>query len=139
MEGYFLYKREVNYYETDRMGIVHHSNYARYLEEARIRLLEGLGIPLTLIEGKGYMIPVLSLSSRFLESIKFGERINIYLKLSRVSSAKFFVEYKIYDETGTRLLHEAESSHCFIDSAFKPVAIKKLPEEIAGGLSEAAK
>ena len=31
----FTYKRIINYYETDKMGIVHHSNYIRFLEEAR--------------------------------------------------------------------------------------------------------
>lgn len=31
----FVFERKINYYETDRMGVVHHSNYIRYLEEAR--------------------------------------------------------------------------------------------------------
>ena len=35
----FTYKRIINYYETDRMGVVHHSNYIRFLEEARCRWL----------------------------------------------------------------------------------------------------
>ena len=29
------FERKINYYETDKMGIVHHSNYIRFLEEAR--------------------------------------------------------------------------------------------------------
>ena len=28
----YKYKRIINYYETDRMGIVHHSNYIRFLD-----------------------------------------------------------------------------------------------------------
>ena len=43
----FEYKREINYYETDKMGVVHHSNYIRFLEEARCRWLKELGIPMT--------------------------------------------------------------------------------------------
>ena len=33
------YQRRVNYYETDQMGIAHHSNYLRYFEEARLDLM----------------------------------------------------------------------------------------------------
>ena len=38
----FKYERKINYYETDRMGVVHHSNYIRFLEEARSRWMECL-------------------------------------------------------------------------------------------------
>ena len=31
----FEFKRKMNYYETDRMGVIHHSNYIRFLEEAK--------------------------------------------------------------------------------------------------------
>ena len=40
----FSYTRKINYYETDKMGVVHHSNYIRFLEEARCRWLEELNI-----------------------------------------------------------------------------------------------
>ena len=40
----YKYIREINYYETDKMGIVHHSNYIRFLEEARCRWMKELGL-----------------------------------------------------------------------------------------------
>ncbi len=46
----FIYERKINYYETDRMGVVHHSNYIRYLEEARTEWLEALDMPFDLLE-----------------------------------------------------------------------------------------
>ena len=39
----YSYKHKVQYYETDQMGIVHHSNYIRWFEEARIDFLEKIG------------------------------------------------------------------------------------------------
>ena len=39
------YSRRVYYYETDKMGIVHHSNYIRWFEEARVDLIEQAGLP----------------------------------------------------------------------------------------------
>ena len=50
------YSRKVYYYETDRMNIVHHSNYIRWLEEARIDLLDQMGISFPEIESRGLLI-----------------------------------------------------------------------------------
>ena len=47
------YGRKIQYYETDRMGIVHHSNYIRWMEEARIDALAQIGIPYDKIEAAG--------------------------------------------------------------------------------------
>ena len=47
------FKRQVNYYETDRMGVVHHSNYLRYLEEARYVWMEEMGLPYPEFEKQG--------------------------------------------------------------------------------------
>ena len=46
----FEYIREINYYETDKMGVVHHSNYIRFLEEARCRWMKELGLPMEKLE-----------------------------------------------------------------------------------------
>ena len=46
----FSYTRKINYYETDKMGVVHHSNYIRFLEEARCRWLEELNISMEKLE-----------------------------------------------------------------------------------------
>ena len=42
-----LYTRRANYYETDKMGIIHHSNYIRWFEEARLHYMEEMGWPFT--------------------------------------------------------------------------------------------
>ena len=46
----FICKHEVQYYETDRMGITHHSNYVRWMEEARTFFLREIGWPYEKIE-----------------------------------------------------------------------------------------
>jgi acyl-CoA thioester hydrolase len=112
------------------MGIVHHSNYARYLEEARIELMGYYGLPYAELEDRGYMIPVLELHSRFLESVRYGDTIKIVINIDSVTSAKFVFSYKIYDEDMNVLKHTAGSTHCLLDSNYRPVAIKKLPDDI---------
>lgn len=125
MDKYKYYQRKINYYETDKMGVVHHSNYARYLEECRVDMLEHYGMPLNMFEENGYVIPVLELHSKFHESIKFGDMIKIVPKVEKVSLVKFCVSYIIYDEQMEIIKHTAESVHCLLDKDFKPVGLKK--------------
>ena len=56
----FTYERKINYYETDKMGIVHHSNYIRFLEEARCRWLESVDMPFYVMEENGKIIGTLA-------------------------------------------------------------------------------
>ena len=67
------YSRRVYYYETDKMGIVHHSNYIRWFEEARVDLIEQAGLPFETVEAQGLMTPVLSAESTYKLPFKFGD------------------------------------------------------------------
>lgn len=103
MTRYPYYERIIHYYETDRMGVVHHSNYARILEDCRIDMMAYYGLPYAELERMGYMIPVLELSEKFTESLKFGEVVKVVPDIYKVSAYKFYISYKIYDEVRRRL------------------------------------
>ena len=72
-----VFKRKINYYETDRMGVVHHSNYIRYLEEARCYFLESIGIPFEVLEENGITIPVLGVNCTYKYHVTFGDTLQI--------------------------------------------------------------
>lgn len=74
------YERDVYYYETDKMGIVHHSNYIRIFEETRIDFLKKAGMPFENIEASGLMMPVLSVECRYKAPLRFGDRFAVYPK-----------------------------------------------------------
>ena len=71
----FTYERRINYYETDRMGVVHHSNYIRFLEEARCYMLDAMDIPYSALEESGIMIPVLGINLSFKQHVTFDDII----------------------------------------------------------------
>ena len=50
-----IYDRVPFYYETDQMKIIHHANYIRWFEEARVYYLEKVGIIFAEQEAKGCM------------------------------------------------------------------------------------
>ena len=60
----YIYERKINYYETDKMGVVHHSNYIRFLEEARCSWMDNVKMPFVEFEKRGITIPVLGVNCR---------------------------------------------------------------------------
>ena len=95
------YKRKINYYETDRMNIVHHSNYARYLEESRMDFMRQIGISYDDLEEKGIIIPVLELHDNYIKSLTFGDEIEIQISLSKLSAVRFRMKYEIINMNST--------------------------------------
>ena len=59
------YKHKINYYETDKMGVTHHSNYVRFMEESRIDFLEKIGWGYDKMEQEGIISPVVSLECNY--------------------------------------------------------------------------
>jgi acyl-CoA thioester hydrolase len=114
----------VNYYETDKMGIVHHSNYVRWFEDARLHYLECAGYPYTEMEKDGIMIPVLSVSVEYKAAVLFGDSIIITPKIESFNGFKLAVLYTVKNaETGV-LNATGTSQHFFTDSELHPIRVK---------------
>lgn len=120
------YEREVYYYETDRMQIVHHSNYARWLEEARMWFMKEIGYDYPLLEAKGILIPVLSVETQFRKAFKYGDTFQIYLSSVKFNGIKSEFKYEIRNKENGELYTTGRSSHCFTDVDLKPFNMKKL-------------
>ena len=130
------YTRKVAYYETDQMAIVHHSNYIRWFEEARIDFLSQIGIPYSKMEEEGILIPVLSASCEYKFAMRFGEQFRIRLKLTRFTGVKFYVQYEVTDPETGKVHATGETSHCFVDKNMTPVRMKKEHPDIYERLME---
>ncbi|PKP00525.1 MAG: thioesterase [Bacteroidetes bacterium HGW-Bacteroidetes-8] len=91
---------EVRYYETDLMGIVHHSNYIRYFEWGRHIALVELGLPTQEIEKRGIMMPVVNVTCNYKTPAKQGDKLKIVTSVREMPKARFFIETEIYNELG---------------------------------------
>jgi acyl-CoA thioester hydrolase len=121
-----VYKHEVKYYECDRMGVTHHSNYVRFMEEARVDYLDHLGYGFDKIETEGVFSPVVSIQCSYKSPTTFKDVIEIEVAISKVSEMKFDFTYTM--RVGDKLVCAAQSTHCFTENG-RPVAIsKRLPK-----------
>lgn len=109
-----VYIRKVAYHETDKMAITHHSNYIKWLEEARVFLLEKIGTPFEEIERRGIASPVVGINIQYKKTTTFGDVVEIHTKVKKYNGVKLELEYEIINQATGELAASASSSHCFI-------------------------
>ena len=126
----FKYIREINYYETDKMGIVHHSNYIRFLEEARCRWMKELGLPMEKLEEIGYTIPTLEVNCKYLNPVTSGDVISIRPYISEYNGVRMTISYEVINTKTNNEVIKAITKHCFTNKELKPVNMKKSNLEI---------
>ncbi len=124
---------DVRYYETDQMGIVHHSNYVRYFECGRTDMLKKLGLPIEQIEQTGVMLPVVAVECRYKVPARLGDTLRIVSIIDKVPMAKLVIRNEIYNPAG-QLVCEGSVTLGFIDSVSRrpvrcPEALTRIFEE----------
>ncbi len=109
-----VYPRKINFYETDAQGIVHHSNYPRYFEEARGFFLEEYGFPYHRVRNElGVDIVLLELNVQYKQPLVYGDKCQIYITLSHMDRYFFTFEYQVKKED--TLVSTGFTKHCCID------------------------
>ena len=121
----FIFERKINYYETDKMGVVHHSNYIRFLEEARCAYLEKEGIPYDLFEKNGIMIPVLGVNCSFKHHVTFSDTILIHVFIKEYNGVRLTMGYSITEKESRNIVLTGETKHCFTNHALTPIRLHK--------------
>ena len=122
----------VRYGETDQMGVVHHGNYALYLEMGRIEWLRKLGVSYKKMEDNGVMLPVVSIALNYKKSAGYDEVINVKTQLKNKPTAKIEFDYTITNQKGD-ILTTANTVLVFVDKETKrPVKAPKYILEALG-------
>ena len=120
------YRHKVQYYETDAMGIAHHSNYIRWFEEARTDYLEQIGYSYKRLEEEGIISPVLEIEAKYKSSVHYGDFVDIEVKLTSFNGVKFYFSYTIKDVKTGEVCTTGTSGHCLLDRQNRPVRLKKI-------------
>lgn len=123
------YEHQAQYYETDQMGIIHHSNYIRWMESARIWYMSQLGVDYRTMEEIGVISPVLEVSCQYKSMVRFGDTVLIEPEIEKYNGVTLELSYRITDKESGELRMLGNSKHCFLDSNGKIVSLKKFYPE----------
>jgi acyl-CoA thioester hydrolase len=117
----------VRYAETDRMGLLHHSNYLVYFEQGRTELLRQQGLAYKDLEDQGYLLVLTKVQVRYRRPARYDDVLTLRTIVARTSMVKIEHRYEMLRDG--ELLAEGETTLGCIDREGKP---QMLPEILRG-------
>jgi acyl-CoA thioester hydrolase len=111
----FNYVRRVHFFETDQMGIVHHSNYLRIFEETRVAWLNSKKAS-ELPFWDAHTLAVLSTSVQHKGTVGFNQEFRVKLQIKR-DGVRVFFQYAMY--SGDKLVATGHSEHALLNRELK--------------------
>lgn len=120
------YIHKVQYYETDKMGVTHHSNYIRWMEEARMDFLTRIGHSMKKFEAASVTSPVVSLECRYIKPSTYDDEIAVTVTVKKYTGVRLVLGYAMVRVSDGLALFAGSSTHCFINGNGRPVPIAKL-------------
>ena len=129
-----MYLRKVQYHETDKMGITHHSNYVKWMEEARVDYLDNIGLPYSTMESLGIASPLTEITVKYKSPTTFGDSVQIDVSMREYDGVKLTVNYVMTNAQSGVTVAEAASKHCFLHNG-RVISLKRSFPDIHERLS----
>lgn len=124
-------KLTVRYAETDMMGIVHHSRYYPWFEQARTDWIKKIGISYSEMEKMGVMLPLTETQCRYHYGLRYEDEVLVTCKVTKLGVARLDFAYEVYKLPEMKLMSEGITKHGFTDAAtFRPINLKKTFPEL---------
>ncbi len=124
----YTYIRRAQYHETDQMGIIHHSNYVKWMEEARIRFLEEMGIDYRRLEESGIISPIVGISVQYKKTVRFDDEVHIGVYVKKYNGIRLELGYEMRDQADGAVCTTASSQSCFTKNGVIVSLKKERPE-----------
>lgn len=124
------YIHNVKYYETDQMAIVHHSNYIRWFEEARIDWMEQLGLSYARMEQRGLIMPVLGVSAQYKTMCRFGDNVAVVVRLTEYNGIRLRCAYEVSDAASGEVRCTGTSEHCVLNEKGRIVNLRRAAPDL---------
>ena len=130
------YIHKVKYYETDKMGITHHSNYIRWMEEARVDFLDQIGYGYAKMESESIISPVIGIECEYKKTTTFDDEICIRPEIESFNGIKLVIRYTMTNVQTGDLVLKGKSKHCFLTREGKPLSLRKQFPEVDKALND---
>lgn len=119
------YIRKVNYHETDKMGITHHANYIKWMEEARIDFLDQIGFSYARLERDGIISPVIGVECQYKSPTTFGDTVSIHAEVVEYKRIKLVIGYTMTNTATGAVVLTGQTTHCFTNAEGRPIALAR--------------
>lgn len=121
----------VRYFETDAMGIVHHSAYITWFEEGRSAFTRAIGYPYSRMEQEGISLAVAEVSARYHRPARYDDEVVVLAELIQLGSRGMTFSYEVHRAADGELLVSGNSKHISVDGTGRVIL---LPPALRGAL-----
>lgn len=105
----------VRYGETDKMGYAYYGNYPLYYEVARTEMLRSLGITYKQMEDKGIILPVSSLTIKYVSPAFYDDLLTIKVSIRKMPLVRIEFDYEVYNGSH-HLINKGQTTLVFVDA-----------------------
>lgn len=123
-------KLVVRYAETDMMGIVHHSRYYPWFEQARTDFVKEIGYSYSELEKMGFLLPLTETQCKYLYGLTYEDEVLIKCRLEKLTVARMEFVYEVYRLPDMKKMSEGRTKHGIVDKELRPINAKKAFPEI---------
>ncbi len=123
-------KLRVRYQETDRMGIVYHSNYFVWFEIGRTELFKKIGLSYLDLESRGYSLLVTEAHCSYKASATYDDEVEVLTRLAELKNSSLVFNYEV--RKGNTVITSGTTKHVFLDRGGKIVRIPAMLVEALG-------
>ncbi|MBR1760741.1 MAG: acyl-CoA thioesterase [Schwartzia sp.] len=120
-------EHHVDFFDTDAMEVVHHSNYIRWFEIGRVEFLRTAGITLGELMADGFVFPITDVSAKFLSPGRFDDVLVIETTPTALTKAKMAFDYRILRKGEDTVLVTGHTQNVFTHRETGKIA--RLPEK----------
>ena len=117
----------VRYAETDKMGVVYHSNYLIWFEIGRTDWLRATGWTYREMEAEGIQLPVIEVHCRYRSGARYDDDVEILTRARQVSPVRVQFDYEATRRADGALLATGYSVHATVDSDGRP---RRMPAKV---------
>jgi acyl-CoA thioester hydrolase len=110
----------VRYAETDKMGVVYHSNYFVWFEVGRTDLLRNAGWTYKEMEAEGFSLPVIEAHCEYAQPARYDDELEIRVEAARVSPARVAFKYEVVRTADAQLLVTGHTVHVTVGRDGRP-------------------
>ena len=113
----------VRYAETDKMGVVYHSNYLVWFEIGRTDWLRATGWTYRAMEEDGFQLPVIEAHCEYKQGARYDDELEIRTRAELLSPVRIRFDYEVLRRVDGVLLALGQTIHATIGPSKRPARL----------------
>ena len=121
----------VPFYDTDAMGVVHHANYLRYFENARVDWFRKRGVLYGSGLGDNIHLAAVESHVKYRSAARFDDLLVVQVSLADLQRISMKFSYTIANQADGRIVAEGDTLHACVSDEFR---LKRIPVPVREAL-----